>query len=138
ARRPRPRASAPPPVTPPPPHDPGDLHLPAGLLAVLGAEELKQLPALRSAPLAGIHIDEPFLSHQLRTVPPPVTRTARPLPPLPAAARPDPAIAPPSLRPPGRPPPPPPPPPPRPFLREGEPPFSDDEPAPAVPPRGRA
>ena len=72
----------PPPVTPPPPHDPGDLHLPVDLLAVLGAQELKRLPALRAAPLASIHIDDALIGFQLRIVPPPVTRTARPLPPL--------------------------------------------------------
>ena len=79
---------APPPVAAPPPHDPGDLHLPVDLLAVLGAQELKRLPAFGAAPLAGIHIDEPFLSLQMRTIPPPVTRPARPLPPLTRAAGP--------------------------------------------------
>src|SRR6266567_1829274 len=83
-----PRASAPPPVAAPPPHDPGDLHLPVDLLAVLGAQELKRLPAYGAAPLGGIHIDDPFLSLQLRTIPPPVTPPARPLPPLTRAARP--------------------------------------------------
>ena len=68
-----PRMRAPPPVAPPPPHDPGDLHLPVDLLAVLGAQELKRLPALRAAPLAGLHIDEPFLSLQMRMIPPPMT-----------------------------------------------------------------
>ena len=48
-----PRMRTPPPVAAPPPHDPGDLHLPVDLLAVLGAQELKRLPALRAAPLAG-------------------------------------------------------------------------------------
>jgi hypothetical protein len=88
-----PRMRTPPPVAPPPPHDPGDLHLPVDLLAVLGAQELKRLPALRAAPLAGIHIDEPFLGLQMRMIPPPVTPPARPLSPLPPATRPDPAIA---------------------------------------------
>ena len=60
---------APPPVAAPPPHDPGDLHLPVDLLAVLGAQELKRLPALRAAPRAGIHIDDAFLSLQMRTDP---------------------------------------------------------------------
>ncbi len=82
AGRPRPRAGAP----PPPPHDPGDLHLPVDLLAVLGAQELKRLPALRAAPCTGIHIDDAFLSLQMRLIPPPVTRPARPLPPLTRAA----------------------------------------------------
>ena len=58
ADRPGPRMRTPPPVAAPPPHDPGDLHLPVDLLAVLGAQELKRLPALRAAPLAGIHIDD--------------------------------------------------------------------------------
>ena len=79
---PGPRTTAPPPVAAPPPHDPGDLHLPVDLLAVLGAQELKWLPAFGAAPLAGIHIDAPFPSLQMRTIPPPVTRPARPLPPL--------------------------------------------------------
>src|SRR6266704_1155307 len=83
-----PRASAPPPVAAPPPHDPGDLHLPVDLLAVLVAQELKRLPAYGAAPLGGIHIDNPFLSLQLRTIPPPVTPPAPPLPPLHRAARP--------------------------------------------------
>src|SRR5208283_1266560 len=82
------QAGAPPPVAAPPPHDPGDLHLPVDLLAVLGAQELKRLTALRAAPLPGIHIDEPFLSLQMRMIPPPVTRPARPLPPLTRAAGP--------------------------------------------------
>jgi hypothetical protein len=34
-----------PPVAASPPHDPGDLHLPVNLLAVLGPEELKRLAA---------------------------------------------------------------------------------------------
>src|ERR1039457_7110063 len=85
ANGPGPRMRAPPPVAAPPPHDPGDLHLPVDLLAVLGAEELKRLPAFGAAPLGGIHIDDPFLGLQMRTIPPPVTRTARPLPPLPPA-----------------------------------------------------
>jgi len=93
ADRPGPRMRAPPPVAAPPPHDPGDLHPPVDLLAVLGAQELKRLPALRAAPLAGLHIDDPFLSLQMRMIPPPVTRPARPLPPLTPAARPGPAIA---------------------------------------------
>ena len=84
---------APPPVPAPPPHDPGDRHPPVNLLAVLGAQELKRLPAFGAAPLGGIHIDDAFLSRQLRTIPPPVTRPARPLPPLPPATGPDPAIA---------------------------------------------
>ena len=88
AGRPGPRAGAPPPVAAPPPHDPGDLHLPVDLLAVLGAQELKRLPAFRAAPLAGIHIDDAFLSLQMRMIPPPVTRPARPLPPLTRAAGP--------------------------------------------------
>jgi hypothetical protein len=92
ADRPGPRMRAPPPVTPPPPHNPGDLHLPVNLLAVLGPQELKRLPALRAAPLAGIDIDDPFLSLQMRTIPPPVTRPARPLPPLTRAAGPIAAI----------------------------------------------
>ena len=79
----------PPPVAAPPPHDPGDLHPPVDLLAVLGAQELKRLPALRAAPLAGLHIDDPFLSLQMRTIPPPVTRPARPLPPLTRATGPN-------------------------------------------------
>ena len=83
-----PRMRAPPPVAPPPPHDPGDLHLPVDLLAVLGAQELKRLAALGAAPLAGIHIDDTFLGLQMRIVPPPVTRPARPLPPLARAAGP--------------------------------------------------
>ena len=78
----------PPPVAPPPPHDPGDLHLPVDLLAVLGAQELERLPALSAAPLAGLHIDDPFLGLQMRIVPPPVTRPAWPLPPLTRAAGP--------------------------------------------------
>src|SRR5260221_5819333 len=93
ADRRRPRMRAPPPVAPPPPpHDPGDLHLPVDLLAVLGAQELKRLPALGAAPLAGIHIDDTFLGLQMRISPPPVARPARPLPPLTPAAWPDPAI----------------------------------------------
>ena len=59
----------PPPVAAPPPHDPGDLHLPVDLLAVLGAQELKRLPALGAAPLAGLHIDDPFLGLQMRIDP---------------------------------------------------------------------
>ena len=89
AHGPRPRAGAPPPVAAPPPHDPGDLYPPVDLLAVLGAQELKRLPALGAAPLAGLHIEDPLLSLQMRIVPPPVTRTAWPLSPLPPAARPD-------------------------------------------------
>jgi len=109
---------APPPAAAPPRHDPGDLHLPVDLLAVLGAQELKRLPALGAAPLAGIDIDEPFLGLQMRIVPPPVPPPARPLPPPAPAARPDPAIiatigaaVPPW-----------------PFPREAGPPFSLDEP----------
>src|SRR5271166_6595557 len=93
ADRPGPRMRTPPPVAAPPPHDPGDLHLPVDLLAVLGAQELKRLPAFGAAPLAGIHIDEPFLGLQLRMIPPPVTRPARPLSPLPLATGPNPAGA---------------------------------------------
>src|SRR5260221_4265935 len=88
ADRRRPRMRAPPPVAAPPRHDPGDLHLPVDLLAVLGADELERLPALGAAPLAGIHIDDPFLGLQMRIVPPPVTRPARPLPPPARAAGP--------------------------------------------------
>src|SRR5882762_12014519 len=88
AGRPGPRMRAPPPVAAPPPHDPGDLHLPVDLLAVLGAQELERLPALGAAPLAGLHIDDPFLGLQMRTIPPPVTRPARPLPALTRAAGP--------------------------------------------------
>ena len=62
----RPRMRTPPPVAPPPPHDPGDLHLPVDLLAVLGAQELERLPALGAAPLAGLHIDDPFLGLQMQ------------------------------------------------------------------------
>ena len=72
AGRPGPRMRTPPPVAAPPPHDPGDLHLPVDLLAVLGAQELKRLPAFGTAPLAGIQIDEPFLGLQMRMIPPPV------------------------------------------------------------------
>ena len=81
-----PRMRTPPPVAAPPPHDPGDLHLPVDLLAVLGAQELKRLSAFGAAPLPVIHIDDTFLSLQMRMIPPPVTRTARPLPPLTRAA----------------------------------------------------
>ena len=81
-----PRMRTPPPAAAPPPHDPGDLHLPVDLLAVLGAQELKRLPALRTAPLAVLHIDDAFLSLQMRMIPPPMTRPARPLPPLTRAA----------------------------------------------------
>ena len=84
----------PPPVTPPPPHDPGDLHPPVELLAVLGPYELERLPAHRAAPLASIHIDDPLLGLQMRIVPPPVTRPARPLPSLTRAARPIAALPP--------------------------------------------
>jgi hypothetical protein len=109
AGRPGPRASAPPPVAAPPPRDPGDLHPPVDVLTVLGAQKLKRLPALRAAPLGGLHIDDPFLSLQMRMIPPPVTRPARPLPPLTRAAAwpasPLPAVPP-----------------------RGRPPFSDDEP----------
>ena len=108
AGRPGPRMRAPPPVAAPPPHDPGDLHLPVDLLAVLGAQELKRLPAFGAAPLAGIHIDDPFLGLQMRTIPPPVTRRPGRCPRLPA--------------PPGRSPSA------RPFPGEGEPPFSLEEP----------
>ena len=93
ARRPGPRMRTPPPVAAPPRHDPGDLHLPVDLLAVLGAQELKRLPAFGAAPLAGIQIDEPFLGLQMRTIPPPVTPPARPLSPLPLATGPNPAGA---------------------------------------------
>jgi hypothetical protein len=48
--------------------------VPVDLLTVLGAQELKRLPAPGAAPLAGIDIDDTFLSLQMRTVPPPVTR----------------------------------------------------------------
>ena len=100
---------APPPVTPPPPHDPGEPHLPVDLLAVLGPDELKRRPAHRTAPLARIHIDDALIGFQMRIVPPPVTRPARPLPPPARAAGPAAAL-------PAGPP-------------EGEPPpFSDDEP----------
>ena len=78
----------PPPVAAPPPHDPGDLHLPVDLLAVLGAQELERLPALGAAPLASLHIDDPFLGLQMRIVPPSVTRPAWPLSPLTRAAGP--------------------------------------------------
>ena len=92
--RPGSRASAPPLVTAPPPHDPGDLHPPVDLLAVLGPDELERLPAHRAAPLGGIHIDDAFLSLQMGIVPPPVTRPARPLPPLTRTARPIAALPP--------------------------------------------
>ena len=82
--------------------------MPVDLLTVLGAQEFKRLPAPGAAPLGGICIDDTFLGLQMRTIPPPVTRPSRPLPPLaPPLGRPLPS---------------------RPFLRKGEPPFSDDEP----------
>src|SRR5450755_925538 len=66
---------------------------PFGTGLAAGGAQTVLLPAFGAPPLAGIHIDDPFLGLQLRTIPPPVTRTARPLPPLLPAARPDPAIA---------------------------------------------
>ena len=87
AHRRRPPMSARPLVAPPPPHDPCDLHLPVDLLAVLGPEELERLAALVAAPLAGIRIDDPLPGLQMRIVPPPVTRPARPLAPPARAGR---------------------------------------------------